>query len=252
MTRQLVFGGLWAATLLHLHIIAPQAGGQPIPGTRCEDVAGMLRCDGIDFPDGVSSFADSVIQYDPLFQGGPGPTDPNFMEPSVAIGLPDFNEVGPNMGSVSLGSGGLIELDFLDNRLTNSGDAADDLHVFEIGPDVEDTFVAVRPTAATAGVLGPGFDANGDGFYEVGKVFGSTSSIDIDLFFPGFVAGDLEFNAVQLVDDPNEGNTGGVTVGADIDAVGAITSVIPEPSSLAYVVFGLGLVFFRTRCSRAV
>ena len=206
-----------------------------------------MRCDGIDFPDGPRSFADSLIQYDPEFLGGPGPTDPNFMDPNVATGLPDYGRVGPNMGSVSLGRGGLIELAFLDNRLTNSGDALDDLHVFEIGPHVEDTFVAIRPTATTAGILGPGFDTNGDGFYEVGKVFGSTSSIDIDVFFPGFVAGVLEFDAVQLVDDPDEGNDTGATVGADIDAVGAIASVIPEPTSALYVVPGLVLLFARTR-----
>jgi hypothetical protein len=240
--RHFAFGGCLIVTL---QIFALRAEAQPIPGTRCEDVAGTLRCAGIDFPDGARSFADAVIQYNPLFQGGPGPTDPNFMDPIVATGLPDYAEVGPSMGSVSLGRGGLIELDFLDNRLTNSGDALDDLHVFEIGPDVEDTFVSVRPTAATASVLGPGFDADGDGFYEVGKVFGSTSSIDIDMFFPGFAAGVLEFNAVQLVDDPNEGASGGATVGADIDAVGAITSVIPEPSSFVYVVLCLGLLFLQ-------
>jgi hypothetical protein len=247
-----VFGSLWIATLMHLHIFAPPACAQPVPGTRCENVAGILRCAGIDFPDGVSSFADSVIQYDPLFQSGPGPSDPNFIDASVAVGLPDYDEVGVEMGAVSLGRGGLIELAFADNRLTNSGDAVDDVHVFEIGPDVEDTFVAIRPTAATASMLGVGFDANGDGFYEVGKVFGSTSSIDIDVFLPGFAAGELEFDAVQLIDDRNEGNAGGVTVGADIDSVGAITSVVPEPSSFLYVVLALGVLCSKTSRSRNV
>jgi len=198
---------------------------------------------GIDFPDGAVSFADAVISYDPLFGGGPAPTDPNFLDPSMSLGIPDY---AAPIGSVSLGKGGLLEVEFTDNLLTNSGDVGFDLHIFEIGPDVEDTFVAVRPTASTLGLLGLGplDDANGDGFFEVGKVFGATSSIDIDAIFAGFGAGELLFDAVQLIDDPDEGRMTGSTVGADIDAVGAIASapapdpgVIPEPT--AFVVWSL-------------
>ena len=191
---------------------------------------------GIEFPQGESSFADGVIRFDPLFGGGPAPTDPRFTDPLAALGVPDF---AANVGSVSLGRGGLIELAFIDNVLTNSGDDGFDLHVFEVGPDVEDTFVAIRPTAATLALLDPAGDADGDGFFEVGKVFGSTSSIDIDVFFMGFAAGDLTFDAVQLIDDRNEGNASGATVGADIDAVGAITSAVPEPQSGALLLLGL-------------
>jgi hypothetical protein len=176
---------------------------------------------GIDFPGGVSSFADFVIQYDPAYSGGPAPTDPLYLNPNESVGPPDY--VNPN-GSVSLGRGGLIELGFGDNTLTNSGDPAPDLHIFEVGPDIEDTFVAIRPTPATAALLGPTFDTNMDGFYEIGKVLGSTSSIDIDAFFPPFPMGTLAFDAVQLIDDPDEGGSTGATVGADIDSVGAIQS----------------------------
>jgi len=190
---------------------------------------------GIEFPDGASSFADSVITYNNLFGGGPPPTDGNFLNPAVSIGPPDF---ASPIGSVSLGNGGLLSIQFDDNVLTNSGDATFDLHIFEIGPDVEDTFVSIRPTAATALLLGAGFDTGvpgypatiGDGFYEVGKVLGATSSIDIDSFFPLAAAGTYAFNAVQLIDDPNEGGMAPAgTVGADIDAVGAITSMAPPP-----------------------
>lgn len=177
---------------------------------------------GIDFPGGVSSFADSVIQYNPLYSGGPAPTNAAYMNTVASLGAPDY----PALGSyVSLGSGGLIELEFTDNVLTNSGNANMDLHIFEVGPDVEDTFVAIRPTPLTAALLGPGHDDNADGFYEIGKVFGATSSIDIDAFFPGFLPGALLFDAVQLIDDPAEGySLPAPTVGADIDAVGAIQS----------------------------
>ena len=196
---------------------------------------------GIDFPQGASSFADDVIQYNSLFSEGPGPTNPDYINPSEALGIPNHSGGSFGTGNVSLGRGGLLELSFLDNLLTNSGDSNDDLHIFEIGPDVEDTFVAIRPTSGTLSLLNPDDDDNGDGFFEIGKVFGSTSSIDIDSFFPGFLAGELKFDAVQLIDDPNEGNNSGPTVGADIDAVGAIfsttttTTTTNEPVSILSV-----------------
>lgn len=182
---------------------------------------------GIEFPDGAISFADHVIRYDPMHSGGPVPTEPTAVIPSDALGAPDFPPGGGigDVGAVSLGRGGLIELQFIDNILTNSGDGDKDLHIFEVGSDVEDTFVAIRPKPETAALLDAGLDANGDGFYEIGKVYGSISSIDIDAIFPGFAAGELAFDAVQLIDDYNEGGAGGVTVGADIDAVGAIATL---------------------------
>ncbi|TDT41688.1 putative secreted protein with PEP-CTERM sorting signal [Halospina denitrificans] len=203
--------------------------------------AALVTYDGIDFPEGDVSFADEVITYNPSYSGGNVPTDSNYTDPQEAVGPPDYS--APN-GSVSLGSGGLLELAFTDNSLTNSGTNEDDLHVFEVGPDVEDTFVAVRPTAETYNLLSANFTAQSDGFFSVGSVSGSTSSIDIDSVFTDFAAGALQFNAVQLIDDPNEGNTGGSTVGADIDAVGAIASAppvnqVPEPGSLALLAGGL-------------
>ena len=59
---------------------------------------------------------------------------------------------------------------FIDNALTNSGDGGFDLHIFEIGPDVEDTFVEI----SVDGVV----------WHAVGKVFGSTAGIDIDALDP--------------------------------------------------------------------
>jgi UDPglucose 6-dehydrogenase len=86
--------------------------------------------------------------------------------------------------------------------LTGSGTSAKDLHIFEVGSDVEDTFV----------------DISSDGivWHSVGKVYGAISSIDIDAF--GFGVSDA-FTYVRLTDDPNEGAKTGTTVGADIDSV---------------------------------
>ena len=65
-----------------------------------------LEFDGITFPQGERSFADTVIRYEPLFSGGLGPT--SNLAPDETLGLPDF--ISGDTGFVSLGSGGLVEL----------------------------------------------------------------------------------------------------------------------------------------------
>lgn len=161
---------------------------------------------GVEFPAGAASFADEVISYQPDFSNGNLPTQPSFTDPEAALGSPDFNS-STDQGAVSLGSGGRITLRFSNNKLTGSNSTDPDIHVFEVGPDVEDTFVDISK--------------DGTEWHSLGKVFGATSSIDIDAF--GFTAAD-EFTFVRLTDDPSEGGTGGVTPGADIDAVGAIST----------------------------
>ncbi len=187
---------------------------------------------GIDFPDGLISFADRVIRYDPAFGGSP-PSGPDFTNPLEALGPPRLSPPGQ---FVSIGDGGLLELGFVDNVLTNSGNnGVLDLHIFEIGPSVERTFVAIHPTPDTRPFLDPGGDINGDGFFEIGSVSGGTASIDLDDVFPGVAAGVLRFDAVQLIDDffDNYFLPVGLSAGADIDAVGAIsTAFTPGPTGL--------------------
>lgn len=165
---------------------------------------------GIPFPDGEASFADEVDSYDPAIAAGQ-PDDP-YREASNALGPPDCPD-GTNPETrpvcwVSLGAGGSITLELTDNLLAGSGDTDPDLWIFEVGPDVEDTFVEIS--------------ADGDAWQDVGQIGGSTAGVDIDAF--GFGPGD-EFRYVRLTDDPDEGEPAGETVGADIDAVGAN----PEP-----------------------
>lgn len=184
----------------------------------------------VDFPAGAISFADELVSYSPAINSG-DPTEP-YRGGFNALGLPDY--AGANgcasqidCSFVSLGSGGSITLRFTDNFLTGSGDSSPDLHIFEIGPDVESTFVDIS--------------IDGVDWLSVGSVGGSLSSIDIDFYGYGI---DSSFSYVRLTDNPNQGGQSGATVGADIDAVGAISTrpavALSAPTTLA--LFGLGLV----------
>ncbi len=196
--------------------------------------ASAVLIGGVEFPQGTASFADAVSEYDP---GSPQPTTPN-QGTSNAIGAPDFAGGGScadqaSCTYLSLGNGGSAVFQFIDNLLTGSGDSELDLWIFEVGPDVEDTFVEVSE--------------DGLSWTLVGKVFGATNGVDIDAF--GFTPASV-LSYVRLTDDPNEGLTTGDSVGADIDAVGAITTRIvpppvptPEPSIL--MLFAAGLLGFR-------
>lgn len=179
--------------------------------------------DGITFPQGDVSFVDEVISYDPLFGGGPGPTSANYTDPSKAIGAPDYSG---STGSVSLGDGGQIVLKFTDNALTGSNTAAADLHIFEIGSQIEDTFVEIS--------------THGVSYISVGSANGSTSSIDIDPYLNALSIDPFtQFFYVRLTDDTDLDGQTGSTVGADIDAVGAITSELPEPATGTLALAGL-------------
>ena len=187
---------------------------------------------GVEFPGGVASFADSAVSYDPSFSGGTIP-NPTYQDTTQALGAPNYPE-GTTPEYVSLGSGGRIVLRFTDNSLTGSGSAALDLWIFEVGSDVEDTFVEISKDGST--------------WSSVGKVFGATAGINIDAF--GFGPTDF-FSFIRLTDDPTEGSTSGATVGADIDAVGAITTAppvgVPEPSTLALLAIGAAAAAYRRR-----
>ena len=178
---------------------------------------------GVEFPDGAASFADAVIDYNP----GYGVTSP-YDIPSNAVGTPD------NAG-VSLGWGGSVILRFIDNSLTTSGDAESDLWIFEIGPMAEDTSVYIS--------------TDGANWLSVGKVGGSTSGIDIDAYSASGVVAGEQYSYVKVT-DLDRRMSSYPYAGADIDAVGAISSAppIPEPSTMFLLGSGLlGLMFHRRK-----
>ncbi len=178
---------------------------------------------GIEFPSGASSFADSVCRFDPLFGGGNRPAQ---WDPGRILGTPTL------FVTQSIGNGGLIELKFDDNLLRGDGAATPDLYVGEGLGTPEYVYVSVRPTPEVATHFDPSLDDNQDGFFELGRylaarmdgVFGAPIFIDLDQVFAGMSPEFLRFDAVQLVDDVMDLTGSNDTAGFDLLAIGAITS----------------------------
>ncbi|MES2642716.1 MAG: hypothetical protein V4850_24750 [Myxococcota bacterium] len=152
-----------------------------------------------------------LLGYSPVISDGE-PTEPHGGGDN-ALGAPDYDGVNACESQgvctfVSLGDGGSVTVGFTDNLLAGSDDDTADLCIYEVGPDIEDTLVEISADNAT--------------WLPVGTIFGSTTTIDIDAF--GHGSSSL-FAYIRLTDDPNEGGQSERTVGADIDAVEALTSV---------------------------
>ncbi|MGK7924990.1 MAG: PEP-CTERM sorting domain-containing protein [Spirulina sp.] len=181
-------------------------------------IAGTFK--GVEFSQGEISFADNVVEY---IQGSGVGSE--YRLAAQALGIPDYARRCRGCDYVSLGNGGSILLEFTDNYLTGSGDASFDLWVFEIGTAVEATFVEISKDGRT--------------WFDIGRVAGSTSGIDLDRF--GFGTHDL-FSFVRLTDDLVGAGRSYPSAGADIDAVGAISTIaksevadfqnVPESSNL--------------------
>jgi gliding motility-associated-like protein len=219
---------------LLVHIAAQENNAILCADGMDNDGDGLIDCDDQDcydlqnegcrtcFDDGLS-FADIVIEYSPNCINILVPDNPD-----RALGVSDhFQNSNGQFNFVSLGQGGFIKLGFTNNLVVNSGNNDADIWVFEIGQAVEGTQVELEPFDAltTTTLISSGMmDADGDGYYEFGSISGATSSVDIDAFMPGIAAGDLKFRAIKLIDIPDQ-NCMGITAGADIDAVCALSSI---------------------------
>ncbi len=154
---------------------------------------------GVEFPQGEVSFADVVVSFIPGTGG--------VMEPaSNALGVPDDD-------NVSIGNGGVLILRFTDNRLVDqtSVEGGLDLFIFEAGAEVEAMDVAISKDGST--------------FIEVGRIEGQPAGIDIG----PFVASGDEFRFVRITDVAADMPQTGEFAGADIEAVGAIGSLVVRP-----------------------
>lgn len=190
---------------------------------------------GVEFPQGSISFADSVVDY----SRGSG-VGAEYRLSEQSLGIPDYARRCRGCDYVSLGNGGSLTLEFTDNWLTGSDDDSLDLWVFEIGIAVEATDIAVS--------------RDGLKWFDVGRVEGATSGLDLDVF--GFGT-DARFSFVRLTDALDGlGGRSYPSAGADIDAVGAISTIarnqdepitdVPEPS-MVLMLLGAGGAAFWTR-----
>lgn len=149
------------------------------------------------FPLGDASFADQVVSFTPGDpDGGAASSDP-----SVALGVPDYAK-NDDDSFLTLGCGGELVVRLDDNKLIDV--AGPDLYVFEIGPDVEATAMAISE--------------NGEAWTRVGRISGGKAEVDI----APYVSAEDAFRFVKLVDLRQVCNTR--TPGADIDAIGAMGS----------------------------
>jgi outer membrane protein OmpA-like peptidoglycan-associated protein len=182
----------------------------PYEPVATKDTAG----NPIALPQGAISFADEVVEYRP----GGGGLVPEGRFPMAALGAPDYTGGAARGGprAVTLGSGGSITLRFTDNALVDVD--GPDLYVYEVGPNVEATFIDIS--------------ADGKEWIRVGRIGGSTSSVDIG---PAASPGQA-YPFVRLTDDPSQGIYAGDWPGADIDAVAAVGSAerIELPSEVLF------------------
>lgn len=173
---------------------------------------------GVDFPQGATSFADEVIYYQPTADVL-SPHD----NPAAALGIPDY---ASDSNYVSLGDEGILILKFTDNSLTTSWDNSPDLWIFEIGAAIEPTSVYIS--------------TNGIDWISVGNTSGGKYGIDIDAYLPSGVIPGSKYSYVKLIDLlPHQ--SGSPFEGADIDAIGAISSASPVPIPGAVWLLGSGL-----------
>lgn len=148
------------------------------------------------FPQGPRSFADEVV----TFEAGDPDAGQVSERPQTTLGPPDYNAQN-DANYLTLGCAGSLVLAFTDNSLVDT--PGPDLHIFEIGPHVEATGLAVSEDGAN--------------WIRVGRIEGGKSAVDIAPFTePG-----ATFRYVKLVDLKQSCRD---YPGADIDAVGAIGS----------------------------
>ncbi len=170
-----------------------------LPATA-EDTKGKNYPDGhggtVYFPQGDISFADELVS----FTAGDPDAGAASERPEEVLNIPDYDSV-QGTKYLSLGCGGVLVVAFTDNVLIDI--AGPDLYIFEIGPNIEPTALAISP--------------DGETWTRVGKIDGGKAEIDIAPYVPRGAT----YRYVKLVDMKQA--CGGYP-GADIDAVGAIGS----------------------------
>jgi hypothetical protein len=144
-----------------------------------------------------------------------------------------------HLDGYALGWGGSVRLGLVDNLLVNSGSGSPELTLAGGTPPSDgngtswSVYVQLHPTPATAALLNSTYDvgftapqscewtdgsttvtcpdiwtaSDGDGWVElkataVGDFYGNSHSYNLDSSFPGYNAGDLVFDAIEVIDNP--------------------------------------------------
>ena len=146
----------------------------------------------------VEAFAEEVISFE---HGTPWTSDPDNQDPNLTLGLPDSSNAAQSTGDLCLGDRGNIVvrlgLPFYDGP-------GDDIYIFEVGPNIEETKVSVSSDLRN--------------WYSIGTAEGRTAGLDL----AGKVPAGMTFNYVSLTD--GDAKSDGSYPGADIDAVCALNS----------------------------
>ncbi|WP_347374976.1 OmpA family protein [Aequorivita sp. Q41] len=158
------------------------------------------RYESIYLPLGKISFADKLIDFK---IGSPVPIQ-KYRDSTQCLHEPNYkNYQTPNF--ISLGCGGSLTVEFTDNGFMNL--PGDDLYLFEVGPSKESAKVEISE--------------NGIDWLYAGKIAGGKSSIDLNL---ANIDTETVFYFLRITDLKNLCKS--KSAGADIDAIGAINSVI--------------------------
>ena len=190
------------------------------------------------------AFADAVVDSN-LLAG--------YNDPNSALGRNDWtadmvgvNQWGRDIGT-SLGNGGYLTFEFIDNAIGGSGNSDKDLWVFEIGGVPEELLIEISPDGSSWLNVGIADRVSATVDYGVG--------VDIDQYFTTGNGYDTatRFRYMRVTDTGNNTYNMYEKAGADIDAVAAIyplsnqTTSVPEPATLLLLSVGLALLPRRRR-----
>lgn len=158
------------------------------------------RYKSIYLPLGKISFADKLISYN---VGYPTPIQ-KYRDSTQCLDEPNYIRYSiPNFAS--LGCGGDLTVQFTDNGFMNL--KGNDLYIFEVGPSREPAFIEISE--------------NGMDWIYAGKISGGKSSIDLT---DTNIDTETVFYFLRVTDMKTLCKS--KSAGADIDAIGAINSVI--------------------------
>ena len=160
-------------------------------------------------------WADRVVSFRPG-----KPAAKQCTTPETTLGKPDYKLSIQGKTCLSLGHGGELVVEFVDNRLIDG--PGDDLVIFEVGPVIEPMNLAISTT--------------GEIWITLGQLKGARCSVDIEPFVRSAQESKLlpetprpEFRFVRVTDAKAGLSNNSQKPGADIDAIGALNSIPAAP-----------------------